>query len=661
MNITKKKRLRQSTQSIWLDVESRDDFEVSIDIEVAITSQRQQQQSPKEEWVNIDGNNGILKLRKVLIAILFVLCYIISSSSLPNQNKHSKSISISSKQRKLNHTILEQYGVVEYEVYHNPSYELQLPMTMVVHHREFFAGCHSFERFFSSKWTTIFVLESDVVEEFKLRDLAMAADSPSIHLALLDPTRTMSGEWLGRQVALEILKMNYGDARPPLLLSTQCDIHPLPEWHLKHRSYEDVVTRMVHEFLEEDRMNDNDDTNVNEYRHIYEAAPLDDECKAIFDNKLRPTLVMNTIMVETIPRADTLEGSLFHSMEAGLSQPWKVQYSKPNYISADKPWMSDISTWVEDHFNLYNVTLLEKFISQIANVYPTISDGVKALPIEMCRRGWKAIRLNDEPMFIDYKTSHLKSIDMRGEFSFHNTTHYNGVNMDWLLSTSIINTAKVNSPVATMREYMRLRVANYDVNPWVGIAGIHLQPNHIPNHVWETPIKDNVPIATALMNQLGYVQYLGDTDRSGELEYISFVRIPAFHTTLHRRVLTNFQIGMLEYEDNVTTLLVDRNFGRGEIVRLRTTLPLKKDAFFSGYKFLSCDTCVVYGVKVTENCWFQGEGHRKDTAELFCDVIQDKTRQQILDWIPELESFISLCIPSFPWTTHSWSWGESLQ
>ena len=144
-------------------------------------------------------------------------------------------------------------------------------------------------------------------------------------------------------------------------------------------------------------------------------------------------------------------------------------------------------------------------------------------------------------------------------------------------------------------------------------------------------------------------------------EYISFVRIPAFHTTLHRRVLTNFQIGMLEYEDNVTTLLVDRNFGRGEIVRLRTTLPLKKDAFFSGYKFLSCDTCVVYGVKVTENCWFQGEGHRKDTAELLCDVIQDKTRQQILDWIPELESFISLCIPSFPWTTHSWSWGESLQ
>jgi len=662
MNTAKKRRLRQSTPSTRHIEESRDDFEEDcrVDIEVAITSQRQQQQSPKEEWVNIDGNNGILKLRKVLIAILFVSCYIISSSSSSHQNKHTpKSRSIGSKQRKLNHTILEQYGVVEYEVYHNPSYELQLPMAMVVHHREFFAGCHSFERFLSSKWTTIFVLETDIAEEFKLRDLAMAADSPSIHLVLVDPTRTMSGEWLGRKVALEILMMNHGDARPPLLLSTHCDIHPLPEWHLKHRSYEDVVTRMVREFLEEDRMNDNDDTNVNDYRHVYEAAPLDDKCKSIFDNKARPTLVMNTAMLETLPNTDTLEGSLFHSTEAGLSQPWKVQYSKPNHISADKPWLSDISTWVEDHFALYNVTLLERIIDTIAKVHPTISDGDRVIPIELCRRGWKAIRLNDEPVFYDLQKRQFVSNGVRGEFPLYNATNYNGINMDWLLSTSIVNTAKVNSPLATLREYMRLRVANYDVDSWVGVAGIHLQPNHIPNRLWETPIKENLPIVSALMNQLGYVQYLGDDVESRE--YISFIRVPAFHTTLHMRVLTNFQIGKLEYEDNVTTLLDDRNFGQGEIVRLRTTSTLKKDAYFSGYKFLSCDTCVVYGVKVTKNCWFQGEGHRKDTAEFLCDVIQDKTRQQIVDWIPELESFISLCIPSFPWTTHSWSWGESLQ
>ena len=161
-------------------------------------------------------------------------------------------------------------------------------------------------------------MEADIAEEFQLRELAMAANSPSIHLALLDPIRSMSGVWLGRKVALEILKMNHGDAPPPLLLSTHRDIHTLPEWHLKHRSYEDVVTRMVHEFLEEDRMNVIDDTNVNDYRHEYKAAPLDGECKAIFDDKSRPTFMMNTAMVETIPNTDTLEGSLFHSMEAGL-------------------------------------------------------------------------------------------------------------------------------------------------------------------------------------------------------------------------------------------------------------------------------------------------------------------------------------------------------
>ena len=89
MNITKKKRLRQSTQSIWLDVESRDDFEVcSIDIEVSASSQRQQQQSPKEEWVNSDGNND--RLIKVPTGtncntLCFVLYYIIIIITKPKQ------------------------------------------------------------------------------------------------------------------------------------------------------------------------------------------------------------------------------------------------------------------------------------------------------------------------------------------------------------------------------------------------------------------------------------------------------------------------------------------------------------------------------------------------------------------------------------------------
>ena len=552
---------------------------------------------------------------------------------LDTHNKHTVKSSTKSnfEQRELDHTKLEQYGVVEYEFYENPSNELQLPVTMLVHHREFFAGCHSFERFFSPKWSTIIVVETDMAIEYQLRELAAATkSSPSIHLALLDPMKTMSGEWLGRQVALEILKMNHGDARPPLLLSTQCDIHPLPKWHLNHRSYEDVITRMVYEFLEEDRINNIDhDTNVNEYRHMYQEPPLDDECKAIFDNKLRPTLVMNTIMVETIPRADTMQDSVFHSLEAGLSQPWQIQYSKPNHISAGKPWMSDISTWVEDHFNLYNVTLLEQFISQFANVYPTISEGVRALPIEICRRGWKAIRLNDEPMFIDYQKIHFKSIDMRGEFSLHNAANYNGVDMDWLLSTSIVNTAKVNSPVATMREYMKLRVANYEVNPWVGIAGEHFEPHHIPPYVWNTPIKDNLPIVIALMHQLGYVQFMGDVESR---EYISFVRIPAFHTIDNQEVVQNLKRGMIDFEQGHATLLADGN--ESPLLRLPITSTLKEDAFFRENKLL---------------CWGQFYAHNqyfddgdKMATEKVCALLHDETGK-IRVWIPELESFASIC------------------
>ena len=102
---------------------------------------------------------------------------------LDTHNKHTVKSSTRSnfEQRELDHTKLEQYGVVEYEFYENPSNELQLPVTMLVHHREFFAGCHSFERFFSPKWSTIIVVETDMAIEYQLRELAAAIkSSPSI-------------------------------------------------------------------------------------------------------------------------------------------------------------------------------------------------------------------------------------------------------------------------------------------------------------------------------------------------------------------------------------------------------------------------------------------------------------------------------------------------
>jgi hypothetical protein len=99
-------------------------------------------------------------------------------------------------------------GIVQYDVFRDLANgernNDKLPMVMLVHHREFHAGCHSLKRFLSTHWETIFVVGEDMAEKYQLRHMAQNVASLGVHLALLNST--MTGEWLGRQVALRILK-----------------------------------------------------------------------------------------------------------------------------------------------------------------------------------------------------------------------------------------------------------------------------------------------------------------------------------------------------------------------------------------------------------------------------------------------------------------------
>jgi hypothetical protein len=232
---------------------------------------------------------------------------------------------------------------------------------------------------------------------------------------------------------------------------------------------------------------------------------------------------MNTAMVETLPSSIDLSASVFHSYQVGLKRTWERSFARPQGLDQEKPWMSDVSTWVEDHFALYNATLLSEIVDQFALVHPTVSSGVKAIPQILCRRGWKAVRLNDSPMYIDLAKAQHTSTGFNGaNRHLFNASKYGSVSLDWLFTRSAVNLAIVNSPMGCLSEYMRLRVfGGLDVSTSCVFAQSHFQPNHVPSTVWKNKIRDSEPIVNALMQIHGF-EMARRTD-----DAITFVSIPA--------------------------------------------------------------------------------------------------------------------------------------
>jgi hypothetical protein len=493
---------------------------------------------------------------------------------------------------------LKALGITQYDVYRGSqrnAVENPLPLVVLVHHREFYVGCHSFERFINPRWETIFVLEENMAEQFKLKQLAQASpDTPGVHLALLNQT-SKTGEWFGRKVALQIMKQFHSP--PPLILSGHCDIHPLPEWHAQHVPFEGIVERMVTEFLQEDELNQIQRSNINERHPLWNVVPLDEKvCTAVFSSEHRPLLSMNLVMVESLPSTETLEGSIFHALEVGLECPWKTCSSRPRELSPAKPWMSDVSTFVEDHFNLYNVTLLAEIVDPFAMVHGTVNDGVRAIPLRLCQRGWKIVRLNDTPMFYDFGKKERVSTGLAGTHALFDPAKYGSVSLDWLVTQSVIDLADLNSPLGCFREYMRLRIfANMDVTSSCIIAHQHLQSNHLPDVVWELTIRDNEPIVTALMKIHGYERARQTQD---SLVYVS---VPSYHTQsagpfVKRLKRSDPRVSLdrmftagsgLQKYPRVSVLRLFTVFHKSQIALQTITLDmnsmLSPDAFFDGY------------------------------------------------------------------------------
>jgi hypothetical protein len=194
--------------------------------------------------------------------------------------------------------LLKELGVDEYIV--QRSHRLtrakgsdDLPIVMLVHHREFYVGCHSFERFINLRWETIFVLERDLVEQFQLERLGQTTTTGEPGCSFCNSEFYHIFGRMARQKGGSVDNgIHFAEA------GTSHGIHPLPTWHKQHVvSFEKQVSRMVVEFLNEDKLNHDQQTNVNEYNHRWSAPPLNKrKCEQAFSSAGRPLFVMNTVL-----------------------------------------------------------------------------------------------------------------------------------------------------------------------------------------------------------------------------------------------------------------------------------------------------------------------------------------------------------------------------
>ena len=201
-----------------------------------------------------------------------------------------------------------------------PAQAEPLPIAAVVHHREQVMGCHSFERFLSPRWETVFVVEDVIADIWQLSNVIRATPSRGAHLLTLGVS---TGEWLARAIALRHL--DELKRRPPLLLSSQCDMQPLPPWHALHIPYAAFVERFTAAFLAESHarargttittiaMQPPVSTKVHVPLHATAAgvSSTGANCAAVFKAAGRPLFVMNTPIFETLPHAASLEDAKF--------------------------------------------------------------------------------------------------------------------------------------------------------------------------------------------------------------------------------------------------------------------------------------------------------------------------------------------------------------
>jgi len=426
----------------------------------------------------------------------------------------------------------EVHSVVPDRPVHDP-----LDVVVVVSHREYVLGCHTFERFLDPRWETYYVYQDVFAEHFRLRDtVELARDGRVSRGAHLVTTNRMAGELLARSLVLALLEdgERKGTPIPGVLLGSNCDIHEMPPWHPTHMRFQEVLAGLVRDFEKDsaDRLSGRGSRaevfTLGQMRPWNLMAGIPEDCLKRFSTSTHyPLLVMSQNMFETIPSSDSLKGAFLHGIDVGayMKRGGREGY-RPPFLEPGEPWLTDTSMWTEDHLVLFNTTLYRSFLPELSQVGDSIIESDRSIPAYLCRHKWAAVRHNSLPLFYDLSWESLYANP--GNRSLYDPGVFSrlGVSHDWLCKENLRICAEKVSPVGCMREAMATTAAlGSDKGSWCGFVPKHMPHEHIPTFPrGRARLRDVLDIVVPLLRLIGTVE-LNRTK-----EAITFAQMPLFHT-----------------------------------------------------------------------------------------------------------------------------------
>eukprot|EP00986_Skeletonema_menzelii_P006882 scaffold2613_cov122-Skeletonema_menzelii.AAC.1 len=202
---------------------------------------------------------------------------------------------------------------------------------MVVSHREFLFGCHSFEEYLSPLFHTLFILPEDIARELRIDQLvqkATAATSAGAHLFYSDG-------YAGNSMAISVgerfaafLDASILDDPLDYLVVAMCDIHQLPHNHRLFQSTESMILRMAKDFDTSKAYRNRGEfleSNYNEHGN----TPLSSvDLQLQMPKSQMGILAMNTILWEQVPDLESVK--MFHGSDFG--HWFKNQEHKPQSL-----------------------------------------------------------------------------------------------------------------------------------------------------------------------------------------------------------------------------------------------------------------------------------------------------------------------------------------
>eukprot|EP00440_Ansanella_granifera_P055541 gb/GFBE01060206.1/.p1 GENE.gb/GFBE01060206.1/~~gb/GFBE01060206.1/.p1 ORF type:complete len:698 (+),score=177.94 gb/GFBE01060206.1/:1-2094(+) len=343
-------------------------------------------------------------------------------------------------------------------------------LVVIVTHRELVIGCHRFEQFLSPDFHTWFVFEKNFAKHWGLDKKVQDLNSYG-HPHLLT-TDVVTGEVHARAAVLSILQHEAAKGTgpkelPEFMYSTMCDIQELPQWHPYHTPFPTMVWEMVRALSNEKEARaarrGTIAQDVPEYRDD-KFVSVNESCMHA-DPATRvnyPVLTMNNLIIETLPFEHNVSHAQMHGRDVGgftgqggleVAKPWKA----PREGEKPKIWLSDVTTFVEDHSILYDVALYLTLMGDASIQDQLLRTGDMLYHNEVylgelaCRYDLVSLRHND--IFTYYDRAHPQDM-ADGKRQVFDIPAYSDVDLDFVRQYNLEVLAERDSPIARLTQYM---------------------------------------------------------------------------------------------------------------------------------------------------------------------------------------------------------------